>query len=132
MHFIRLAYQDTADVMKFLAADKEALDPLCKSLTLDKDVALIYFESLLQEAVDSGVSYVVKSASDEIIAVRLSTFRTREEAMEDAQTLHKLGYRVIAEVDQGTFSDSKKGLHKAQLVFKEMWREESYGAHVVL
>ncbi|KAK6030060.1 hypothetical protein OSTOST_03817, partial [Ostertagia ostertagi] len=40
---------------------------------------------LFPEAIDSGVSYLAKTDAHEVVALRLSTFRTREEAAGEAQ-----------------------------------------------
>ncbi|RCN38092.1 hypothetical protein ANCCAN_15975 [Ancylostoma caninum] len=83
MHFIRLTKHEADDVMKFIVADLEAVEPLTKSLSLGRDEAVTFFKGLLREAVDSGVSYLVKTDDQQIIAARLSTFRTREDALRD-------------------------------------------------
>ncbi|WKX88344.1 hypothetical protein Q1695_008188 [Nippostrongylus brasiliensis] len=222
MHFIRLTELEASDVMEFLVDDPDALDPSIEALSFSREEAITFFEGLVREAINSAVSYVVKTDSNKIVAVRLSTFRTREEAIEDAQTLayqdistavgraqallrhlnqqfwneadsqiskvyylvavvvaknyrhtdivdqlihhnmdeirtmgaqgmvadaaifhshcllHRLGYRVVAELEREAFSEPEQkhkthdGNGKVQLVFKEIWREESAGAHVVL
>ncbi|KAK5976134.1 hypothetical protein GCK32_007407 [Trichostrongylus colubriformis] len=222
MHYIRFTQHDVDDVIKFLKNDPHALQMVEANLLLNKDEALAFVKGMFPEAIASGVSYLAKTDAHEVVAVRLSTFRTREEAAEEAQglpyenlstklertlamlrTLHQqfwaamdptinkvyflmavlvsekyrgtdlvdnlihhnmdeirttgveglaadaaifhsqrvleeFGYRVVAEVDRATFLDSEATEHssdqygndKVRLAYKEMWRDESVGAHV--
>ncbi|EYC39224.1 hypothetical protein Y032_0668g1349 [Ancylostoma ceylanicum] len=70
---------------------------------------------VLREAVDSGVSYLVKTDDQQIIAARLSTFRTREDALRDTQ--------------HNAFHDFKTNLDRAECLLwhlnQQFWAEAS-------
>ncbi|KAK5971950.1 hypothetical protein GCK32_020287, partial [Trichostrongylus colubriformis] len=85
MHYIRFTQHDVDDVIKFLEKDPHALQLVETNLFLNKDEALTFVKGLFSEAIASGVSYLAKTDAHEVVAVRLSTFRTREEAAEEAQ-----------------------------------------------
>ncbi|KAK6030059.1 hypothetical protein OSTOST_03816 [Ostertagia ostertagi] len=87
MHYIRFTENDIDDVMKFLLNDSYALQSVEKHLQLGRDDALTFLKGLFPEAIDSGVSYLAKTDAHEVVALRLSTFRTREEAAGEAQGL---------------------------------------------
>ncbi|KAK6041517.1 hypothetical protein COOONC_20978 [Cooperia oncophora] len=72
---------------QFLVNDPYALQSVERHLALSKDEALAFVKGLFPEAIASGVSYVAKNDAHDVVAVRLSTFRTREEAAEEAQGL---------------------------------------------
>ncbi|EYC39223.1 hypothetical protein Y032_0668g1348 [Ancylostoma ceylanicum] len=44
MHFIRLTEHEADDVMKFIIADLEAVEPLTKSLALERADAVTFFK----------------------------------------------------------------------------------------
>ncbi|XGW24408.1 hypothetical protein V3C99_006096 [Haemonchus contortus] len=87
MHYIRFTKHDVDDVIKFLVNDPHALDSVQRNLSLSRDDALTFIKGLFNEAISSGVSYLAKTDAHEVVALRLSTFRTRDEAAEEAQGL---------------------------------------------
>ncbi|VDO25565.1 unnamed protein product [Haemonchus placei] len=85
---VMLIFWDTADLgARFLVNDPHALDSVQRNLSLSRDDALTFIKGLFPEAISSGVSYLAKTDAHDVVALRLSTFRTRDEAAEEAQGL---------------------------------------------